>query len=91
MSIAHLPRGSLGFLIGHESAPADGGFQVGTSDPDSQMLPQQWTIETVRQLQPNQEIKLVFQPDPDNSSRANDLTTAAPPLIQCLHISAQEF
>ena len=84
LTVTNLPRGILGFLVGHESAPADGGFQVGGGggQPGSS---NQWTIETVRMVRPNQEMRLVFQP------AANTPKDSAVPLIQCLQISAQEF
>ena len=88
LTVTNLPQGILGFLVGRESAPADGGFQVGddaAAVANSSNSTKQWTIETVRMIRPSHEIQLVFQAAPGTSK---DLPV---PLIQCLQISAQEL
>lgn len=82
VSAAGLPPGTWGFLVGNEPAPLDGGFAV--TPPEDVRLTAQWTIESVRDIQLDQEIRLAYRPE-------RTPLPANPPLIQCMTMGVEEM
>lgn len=82
VTAAGLPPGAWGFLVGGEQAPLDGGFAV--VPPEDVRVPGHWTIESVRDVQVDQEIKLAYLAD-----RATPPSN--PPRVQCLTMGVEEL